>query len=284
MTAPAEDLPDDVAVRMRSCRPDDLNQVSDLDHQAFGRNSPPRFVFAQLRDIVGSGFRVVEQHGEIVAYTISVQTGTLLSATAPGPGRINLLAEVEKEIKGAAATSTGIGHPTHHTMLPGKLAPKYEIRRFATSDIDELYQVENQTFVEDPYPRRLLGRLGAVFRDGFLVAERHSRHAAPEIVGSLVSVVDAGCPGVGWIMSLGVLEAHRREGVGTCLMNAAEAYLHEAGCEKIKLTVDPVNKIALHLYQQRNYALVERIDDYHGTGRSRLLMVQDASDAPSHRR
>ena len=81
-----------------------------------------------------------------------------------------------------------------------------------------------------------------------------------ECAGALVGAVIAGFDGVrGWIYHLAVAPTHRRRGVATRLMRAAEAALRALGCAKINLQVRAANSEAVAFYRQLGYEVEERI-------------------------
>jgi RimJ/RimL family protein N-acetyltransferase len=74
------------------------------------------------------------------------------------------------------------------------------------------------------------------------------------IVGRLSLTRDAH-PASGHVADLGLMVAatHRRRGVGTALMRAAEAWGRRAGVTKLELHVFPHNEAAIALYQKLGY-------------------------------
>lgn len=81
-----------------------------------------------------------------------------------------------------------------------------------------------------------------------------------EADGEIVGVVAAGYDGVrGWIYHLAVDEAHRRRGIATALMRAAETELARRGCPKINLQVMGDNSSVVALYERLGYTVEDRI-------------------------
>ena len=67
---------------------------------------------------------------------------------------------------------------------------------------------------------------------------------------ALVASVMVGYDGHrGWVYYLAVAPAHRREGHGRALMDAAQAWLHAHGAPKIQLMVREDNEEALGFYE-----------------------------------
>lgn len=63
----------------------------------------------------------------------------------------------------------------------------------------------------------------------------------------------------GWIYSLAVDQLHRKQGVGSALMDRAEKELMDRGCVKINLQILPDNSAVKEFYKSRGYNVEERI-------------------------
>jgi ribosomal protein S18 acetylase RimI-like enzyme len=75
----------------------------------------------------------------------------------------------------------------------------------------------------------------------------------------VAGTVLAGFDGVrGWIHHLAVLPAHRRRGVATQLMRAAERGLANLGCPKINLQVRAGNAGVIAFYRALGYQVEDR--------------------------
>lgn len=73
--------------------------------------------------------------------------------------------------------------------------------------------------------------------------------------GAIVGVVMAGYDGVrGWIYHLAVHADHRRKGIATALVRAAEAELAARGCPKVNLQFREVNAGLLAFYEGLGYS------------------------------
>lgn len=57
----------------------------------------------------------------------------------------------------------------------------------------------------------------------------------------------------GWVYYVAVRESHRRLGIGSELMRAAEEWLREVGAVKVQLMVRSDNESALHFYGKVGY-------------------------------
>jgi ribosomal protein S18 acetylase RimI-like enzyme len=78
--------------------------------------------------------------------------------------------------------------------------------------------------------------------------------------GILVGTVMGGYDGHrGWIYSLAVDPAQRRQKIGTALVRHVERALTELGCPKINLQILSSNAATVEFYQQLGYRVEERI-------------------------
>lgn len=75
----------------------------------------------------------------------------------------------------------------------------------------------------------------------------------------VIGTVMAGYDGHrGWIYSLAVLPSHRRQGIGTQLVAAAEQALIAKGCVKINLQILMGNEAVTGFYKSLGYAVEKR--------------------------
>lgn len=113
---------------------------------------------------------------------------------------------------------------------------------------EERLERRRQQFAEIDENRRLI-----------LVAE-----ADGKIVGAVQLVFDSFVPGAGMVRSLAVRPSHRRQGIGTQLMDAVEALARDRGLKALVLLVRPDNEAAVAMYRKRGYQIVppeERTDE-----------------------
>jgi ribosomal protein S18 acetylase RimI-like enzyme len=72
--------------------------------------------------------------------------------------------------------------------------------------------------------------------------------------GHIVATCMAGYEGHrGWINYLAVSPHHRRQGIGTRIMEEAEKKLSAAGCPKINLQVRETNRAVIQFYERIGY-------------------------------
>lgn len=81
------------------------------------------------------------------------------------------------------------------------------------------------------------------------------------VAGSVVvGIVMAGYDGHrGWIYSLAVSSSHRRQGIGSSLMAAAEEALRSRGCMKINLQIMEGNESVAGFYSSLGYSVEQRV-------------------------
>jgi ribosomal protein S18 acetylase RimI-like enzyme len=128
------------------------------------------------------------------------------------------------------------------------------IRSFREPDRRQLERLWSEVFPDDP-PRSAPGRM----IDGALGVRPESLLIA-ELDGAVVGAVIAGWDGVrGWIYHLAVAPSHRRRGIATRLMRAAEATLGALGCPKINLQVRATNQSVVAFYRSLGYQVEERL-------------------------
>jgi len=78
--------------------------------------------------------------------------------------------------------------------------------------------------------------------------------------GVIVGAVMAGFDGVrGWIHHLAVSPDHRRRGIGTALVRAAEVELGRLGCPKVNLQVRATNSDMIAFYRGLGYGVEDRV-------------------------
>jgi len=128
-----------------------------------------------------------------------------------------------------------------------------EIRPYESKDHAQVVALWSKVFKDDPpwnEPASMIRRKLTVQPELFLVAV---------IDGQVVGTVMAGFDGVrGWIHHLAVRGSHRRQGIASSLMRAAEKGLAIAGCPKVNLQVRATNSKVIAFYRSLGYELEER--------------------------
>jgi ribosomal protein S18 acetylase RimI-like enzyme len=128
-----------------------------------------------------------------------------------------------------------------------------EVRPYETKDQAGVVALWSDVFRDDPpwnEPASMIRRKLTVQPELFLVAV---------VDDQVVGTVMAGFDGVrGWIHHLAVQGPHRRQGIATLLMSAAERGLEAAGCPKVNLQVRATNTEVIAFYRSLGYELEER--------------------------
>lgn len=263
----------------------DLDAVHALATAVTGANSYPKFLIAQLADILGPGFLVArDADARVVGYAVATphaqiaHRGVVLTLVVdPHHAGVEtkLVDATTRYLRGAGceqivsapATAPEVGADQGDPAPAGE----YRVRQFTAADLDDVHRVELSAFGSDPYPRLFFLQLATVLGTGFLVAERGTG-SDRRVVGYLLGVLDRVADGRGWVMSVAVHALHRGRHVGWQLMEEAERYFREVGRNEVQLTVDPDNEVAVELYQHRDYETVYCHADLHGMKLSRLVM------------
>lgn len=105
-----------------------------------------------------------------------------------------------------------------------------------------------------------------------------------EVGGAMAgfSIVAAEDPArTGTLITLDVLAAHRRSGLGSTLLRASEHWLRRRGVTTLWLQVDTGNLAALRFYDRSGFARIRTLKDYYGTGRDAYLMSRSLGRAAS---
>jgi ribosomal protein S18 acetylase RimI-like enzyme len=101
------------------------------------------------------------------------------------------------------------------------------------------------------HPETDIRRKLAIQRELFLVAAIDS-----EIVGTAMGGYDGHR---GWVYYVATSPMHRRQGIGTALMQAIERKLDEIGCPKLNLQVRTKDREVVAFYETLGYHVEERI-------------------------
>jgi ribosomal protein S18 acetylase RimI-like enzyme len=129
-----------------------------------------------------------------------------------------------------------------------------EIRVFEESDERDVVSLWKQVFAYPEArndPATMIRHKMAAQRNLFFVAV-----AEGKVVGTVMGGYDGHR---GWIYSLAIDPAHRRQKLGTVLMRHVERALAALGSPKINLQIFPSNAVAIEFYEKLGYRVEERI-------------------------
>jgi ribosomal protein S18 acetylase RimI-like enzyme len=129
-----------------------------------------------------------------------------------------------------------------------------EIRPYKDSDKANVTLLWREVFPDAPpwnHPETNIEQKVAVQRELFLVAI-----LGEKLVGTSMGGYDGHR---GWIYYVAVHPDHRRQGIGSALMNRVEKDLAQIGCPKINLQVRSSNHQLVLFYKRLGYDVEERI-------------------------
>ena len=81
----------------------------------------------------------------------------------------------------------------------------------------------------------------------------------------------------GTIVTLDVVEAHRRKGYGAQLLQRAEDILIDLGAEAYDLQVDVTNHSAIAFYKKQGFRTMRTLRRYYANGNDAYFMVKEFS-------
>ena len=165
------------------------------------------------------------------------------------------------------------------------------LTNFRRTDFETLWTIDQQCFPAGiAYSRRELNAYMRHSGSFTLVAEAAqakrtsllatgARRMIPTrlIVGFLVAA--ASRRGVGHVMTIDVLPAARRSGVGSKLLSAAEDRMRAAGCHIVYLETAVDNQAALAFYKRHQYFLVKTVPHYYANGVDALVLEKNLLSA-----
>ena len=142
------------------------------------------------------------------------------------------------------------------------------LRSYRPSDLEILHQIDRACFpaavaysrtelasyIDHPKSQTWVAEEDGQI-SGFLVADRQSRWMAH-------------------VITLDVIAEWRRRGVGTLLMDAAQAWAIRAGLNLMYLETSEKNISAHQFYMQRGYDTYREIPRYYGNGVAAWVMVK----------
>lgn len=142
------------------------------------------------------------------------------------------------------------------------------IRDYRSSDLDTLVAIDQACFIPRiAYTRDELA--------GF-ISQRNARTWVAETEEEIVGFVVCERPAkqTAHIITIDVVEAWRRRGVGAQLMNAVEVWAYAQNLRVIYLETAENNVTAQRFYQKRGYVRIEKLKDYYAGGLDAWLMAK----------
>lgn len=141
------------------------------------------------------------------------------------------------------------------------------IRDFQPKDFDTLWRIDQACFPAGISYSRAELRFYLCRRGSFaLLAVSEADQA---IVGFIVAEANRGS---GHIITIDVIEAARRSGVGSLLLRAAEDRLQAARCRSVELETAVDNLSALSFYKRHRYSVIKTSPRYYSNGVDALVL------------
>ncbi len=162
----------------------------------------------------------------------------------------------------------------------------FAIRDFRPDDFETLWHIDQQCFspgisYSRPELKFYIRRRGSFTLLAEKASEPVAAKAAPETVEETIAgfiVTQTGR--TGHVITIDVLEAARRSGVGSQLLQAAEDRLRAAGSRAVGLETAVDNLSALAFYKRHGYSVIETVPRYYSNGVDALRMKKDLAAAP----
>jgi ribosomal-protein-alanine N-acetyltransferase len=143
------------------------------------------------------------------------------------------------------------------------------LRSFRPDDLQTLYEIDQVCFAPGiSYTREELRAFVRLRHSQTWVAEE-----ADDITGFLIAHREP--RGILHIVTIDVLEAWRRRGVGALLMDAAEQWARDHGLGRIGLETAQDNLVAQRFYAAQGYRKVDEIAQYYADGTAAWVMVKE---------
>jgi ribosomal-protein-alanine N-acetyltransferase len=149
----------------------------------------------------------------------------------------------------------------------------YSLRPHSTSDLEALYEIDQLCYPpEIAYSRRELRNYLRFPGANCLVAEavvENISEPGPAIIGFCIT---ARLRAEGYIITMDVLAAHRRQGVAAALLAEAERRLAENGVSEVGLETATDNDSAIAFWQKHGYRKCGIRKHYYPGGRDAFSM------------
>jgi ribosomal-protein-alanine N-acetyltransferase len=141
----------------------------------------------------------------------------------------------------------------------------FTIRDFQQPDFDVLWLIDQECFAQGiAYSKQEL-RLYMRRRGSFTLV-------AVDEKGSILGFIVAHSGVTGHIITIDVVASARRDGVGSQLLQAAEARLREVGSRAVSLETAVDNRPALMFYERHGYKVIKTFPRYYSNGVDALVL------------
>jgi len=144
----------------------------------------------------------------------------------------------------------------------------FALRDYQPRDFEPLWNIDQQCFAPGiAYSKRELAIY--IRRRGSFTIVAEIADSASSIAGFIVAEASRG---MGHIISIDVLSAHRRLGLGSKLLLAAENRLRTLECRNVVLETAVDNNSALGFYKRHGYAVLKVSPRYYSNGVDALVL------------
>jgi [ribosomal protein S18]-alanine N-acetyltransferase len=151
----------------------------------------------------------------------------------------------------------------------------FTIRGYRPEDFATLWEIDQLCFPPGIAYRRheLVSYIRR--RNAFTLIAEASRPGAAqqEILGFLVA--EAGQRRAGHIITIDVLSAARKQGLGSSLLETTETRMRSSGCQVICLETAVDNAAAIAFYKRHGYDIIETVPRYYSNGVDALVLEKD---------
>jgi len=175
-------------------------------------------------------------------------------------------------------------------------ARDFQIRDYQPADFDALWRIDQTCFAPGISYSKTELRLYMRRRGSFtLIAEKVAGKArlSPDsgkmkkssdialVDGDMAGfiVAEAGNRGSGHIITIDVVAAARRFGVGSMLLKAAEDRIEIAECHSVELETAVDNISALSFYKRHGYSVIRTFPRYYANGVDALVLQKELAAA-----
>lgn len=152
---------------------------------------------------------------------------------------------------------------------------EYIVRQCIKEDLPHVISI-NWASLPEHYSDSFFEDLLKESPETFIVAEKNGK-----LVGYIMCRIEYGFSNIkkfsltrkGHIVSLAVLEGHRRKGLGRALVEEALKGMKGRGCAEAYLEVRISNQPAIRLYESLGFKVTSRMEWYYRDGEAAYMMV-----------
>lgn len=135
----------------------------------------------------------------------------------------------------------------------------YRLRGYRKSDLDALVRLDERCFARQfRFTRAMMRGFAEDEKACVVIADQRE-----EFVGFCIAHIEP--ENAGYIVTLDVDPAHRRNGLAGRLMQRAEEECRAAGCVSMALHVFTGNTSAIRFYERSGYVNASTAEDFYGT-------------------